>query len=187
MTGPSGVNLRVIDEFRATGGTVPSLLWLLPGEKSPAVLLLTSTGAGDGLRRTTPLIYVPDDDRLVIFATADGLPRPDWYDDLIAHPEALVEVGSQKIDVTAAVPDGAETDRLYRRRAAAYPWFAERPPTDRSAILLAPHHPEEIAAIAHRPWSASTRTDRTLPRDARQLGRWSRAVRRLPAQRPSVA
>ncbi len=184
MTDPSGVNLQVIEEFRSTGGTVPSLLWLLPMEKSPSVLLLTSAGAGDGLRRTTPLIYIPDDDRLVVFATADGLPRPDWYDDLMVHPDAVVEVGSQKIDITAVVPSDEETDRLYRRRAAAFPWFAERPATDRAAILLVPHRPEEIERIAHRPWS--TRTDRTLPHDARRLGRWSRAVRRLPVPLPST-
>lgn len=186
MTDPSGVNLRVIEEFRSTGGRVPSLVWLLPGEKSPSLLLLTTTGAADGLRRTTPLTYISDDDRLVVFAAPGGRARPDWYDDLIAHPGAMVEVGSRKVDIVATIPTEAETDRLFRRRATAYPWFDGQAPSD-AAIVLTPHYADQEAASTERPWSATTRTRRPLPPDARQLGRWSRVAGRIPIMTAAAA
>jgi deazaflavin-dependent oxidoreductase (nitroreductase family) len=180
MTDPSGVNLRVIEEFRSTGGSVPSLVWFLPGEKSPSVLLLTTTRVSDGIRRTTPLTYIPDDDHLVVFVAPGERPRPDWYDDLLAHPDATVEVGSRKVDIVATIPTDAETGRLFRRRATAYPWFDEQAPTDGAAIVLTPHYVDQEAASTQRPWSATARSRRPLPPDARQLGRWSRFADRLP-------
>ncbi len=187
MTDPSGVNLRVIEEFRSTGGSVPSLLWLLPGEKSPSVLLLTTTGASDGVRRTTPLTYIPDDDHLVVFVVPGDRARPDWYDDLIAHPDAMVEVGSRKVDIVATIPTDAETDRLYRRRATAYPWFDGQAPTDGGAIVLTPHYVVQEAGSTERPWSATAGSRRRLPPDARHLGRWSRVAGRLPIMAVAAA
>ncbi|HEY2174506.1 MAG TPA: nitroreductase/quinone reductase family protein [Mycobacteriales bacterium] len=187
MTDPSGVNLRVIEEFRSTGGSVPSLVWFLPGEKSPSVLLLTTTRVSDGVRRTTPLTYIPDDDHLVVFVVPGERARPDWYDDLITHPDAMVEVGSRTVDIVATIPTDAETGRLYRRRATAYPWFEEQAPTDGAAIVLTPHYVDQEAASAKRPWSATARSRRPLPADARQLGRWSRVAGGLPILSATLA
>ena len=90
------------------------------------MLLLTTTGARSGKRYTTPVMYLPDGDRLVIFASKGGAPTsPDWYHNLVAHPLATIEVGTETRDVNAVVATGAERDELYARQAQLYPQFAE--------------------------------------------------------------
>ena len=113
-------NKHVIDEFHANGGKVGG-----PFEGAP-ILLLTTTGAKSGKKYTTPLMYLPDGDRMLIFASKGGAPtNPDWYHNLVAHPDATVEVGTEKFDVTATVITGEERDRLYAEQSRRYPPFAE--------------------------------------------------------------
>ena len=120
MTSANDFNQRIIDEFRANGGKVGG-----PFEGAP-MLLLTTTGAKSGQRRTTPLVYLADGDRMLIFATYGGGPtNPDWYHNLLAHPQASVEVGTETLDVRATVVTGAERDRLYAKQVQARPAFAE--------------------------------------------------------------
>jgi deazaflavin-dependent oxidoreductase (nitroreductase family) len=113
-------NRAIIEEFRANDGKVGG-----PFEGAP-VLLLTATGAKSGQRRTTPVVYLPDGDRLVIFASKGGAPNnPGWYHNLRANPSATVEVGTDTVDVDAVVTEGDERDRLFRKQAALYPQFAD--------------------------------------------------------------
>jgi deazaflavin-dependent oxidoreductase (nitroreductase family) len=116
----SEFNRAIIEEFRANGGKVGGSF-----EGAP-VLLLTSTGAKSGQRRTTPLMYMPDGERMVIFASKGGAPtNPGWYHNLRANPSATVEVGTDTVDVDAAVTSGEERERLFKRQAELYPQFAE--------------------------------------------------------------
>jgi deazaflavin-dependent oxidoreductase (nitroreductase family) len=116
----SEFNRAIIEEFRANGGKVGGSF-----EGAP-VLLLTSTGAKSGQRRTTPLMYMPDGERMVIFASKGGAPtNPAWYHNLRANPSATVEVGTDSVDVDAAVTSGEERERLFKRQAELYPQFAE--------------------------------------------------------------
>jgi deazaflavin-dependent oxidoreductase (nitroreductase family) len=113
-------NRAVIEEFRANQGKVGG-----PFEGAP-VLLLTSTGAKTGQARTTPLVYLPDGERMVIFASKGGAPEnPAWYHNLRANPSATVEVGSETIDVDATVTSGEERERLFERQAERYAQFAD--------------------------------------------------------------
>jgi deazaflavin-dependent oxidoreductase (nitroreductase family) len=113
-------NRGVIEEFRANEGRVGG-----PFEGAP-VLLLTSTGAKSGERRTTPVMYLPDGERMVIFASKGGSPsNPAWYHNLRANPSATVEVGSDKLDVNAVVTSGEERQRLFDRQAERYAQFAD--------------------------------------------------------------
>jgi len=90
------------------------------------LLLLTTTGAKSGQRRTNPTMYLRDGDRLLVFASRGGTPtNPDWYYNLLAHPEVTVEVGSETYAATATVLSGEERDRLYAKQAGLYPQFAE--------------------------------------------------------------
>ena len=57
-------NRQVIDEFRASGGTVGGRFAGLP------LLLLTTEGARTGRRRTVPVTYVADGERYVVAAEA---------------------------------------------------------------------------------------------------------------------
>lgn len=120
MPDMSEFNRAIIEEFRANGGKVGGSF-----EGAP-VLLLTSTGAKSGQRRTTPLMYMPDGERMVIFASKGGAPtNPAWYHNLRANPSATVEVGSDTVEVDAAVTSGEERARLFKRQAELYPQFAE--------------------------------------------------------------
>jgi deazaflavin-dependent oxidoreductase (nitroreductase family) len=113
-------NRQTIEAFRANGGKVGGM-W----EGRP-LLLLTTTGAKSGQRRTNPTMYLADGGRLLVFASKGGAPiNPDWYHNLLAHPEVTVEVGGETYEATATVLTGEEHDRLYARQAELYPQFAE--------------------------------------------------------------
>jgi deazaflavin-dependent oxidoreductase (nitroreductase family) len=113
-------NASVIAEFRAHGGRVGG-----PFEGAP-LLLLTSTGAKSGEERTTPVMYLPDGERMVIFASKAGAPtNPAWYHNLLANPTATVEVGTESFQARARVASGEERAELYNRQAELRPQFAD--------------------------------------------------------------
>ena len=113
-------NRKVIEEFRANAGKVEGRSAGFP------LLLLTTTGAKSGRQRINPVAYLPEGQRLVIFATKGGAPTsPDWYHNLVAHPTVTVEAGSETYQARAVVATGEERDQLYARQAALYPMFAE--------------------------------------------------------------
>jgi deazaflavin-dependent oxidoreductase (nitroreductase family) len=109
-------NRRTIEEFRAAGGSA--------GERP--MLLLTTTGARSSQPHTTPLMYVPDGDRLLVIASNAGAPsHPDWFYNLCARPEVTVEVAGEIYQATAVVTGGAERDRLFADIAENYPFFTD--------------------------------------------------------------
>lgn len=113
-------NRKVIEEFRATGGKVGG------GFEGAPLLLLTTTGAKSGRRYTTPLMSLPDEGRLAVFASKAGAPtNPDWYHNVIANPTVTVEFGDKTFEARAVEVTGEERDRLYARQAALRPPFAE--------------------------------------------------------------
>lgn len=126
-------NDGVIDEFRANAGKVGG-----PFEGAP-LLLLTSIGARSGNEHTTPVMYLPDGDRYVIFASKGGAPaHPDWFRNLSANPHATVEVGTERFPVTAIIAEGAERDALYARQVERFPQFGEyERKTDRTIPVVA--------------------------------------------------
>jgi deazaflavin-dependent oxidoreductase (nitroreductase family) len=116
----SDFNKAIIEEFRANEGKVGGQF-----EGAP-LLLLSSTGAKSGERRTTPVVYQADGERLVIFASKAGAPtNPAWYHNLRANPSATVEVGNETVEVKAVVTEGEERERLFRRQAEVSPQFAD--------------------------------------------------------------
>jgi deazaflavin-dependent oxidoreductase (nitroreductase family) len=91
MAKPNEWNNKVIAEFRANGGQVGGQY------DGRSLLLLHTTGARTGAERVTPLSYFRDGDRLVVLAARAGAPNhPDWYHNLLAHPQVTVEVGADK-------------------------------------------------------------------------------------------
>jgi len=120
MTYINDWNQKIIDEFRSTGGNLGGQF------AGDPVLLLTTTGAKTGRKHTTPVMYLADGDRLAVFASKAGAAtNPDWYHNLLAHPRATVEVGSETFEVDANVADREERDRLYAVQSERYPGFAE--------------------------------------------------------------
>ena len=113
-------NRPIIEEFHANGGKVGG-----PFEGVP-LLLLTTAGAKSGKQRINPLAYTTDGERLVILASKNGAPtHPDWYYNIVAHPDVTVEVGTDTFAARAIVADSAERDRLFANMAAMLPIYAE--------------------------------------------------------------
>ena len=115
-------NKGVIDEFHAKAGKGVGMF----GDK---LLLLTARGAKTGEVRTHPLVYHRDGDRYVIAASMGGAPKnPAWYHNLVKHPEAEVEVGTDKFKVRATpVAKGPERDRLYEAHGDNFAAFRDYP------------------------------------------------------------
>jgi deazaflavin-dependent oxidoreductase (nitroreductase family) len=114
------MNQRVVDEFRANHGRVGG-----PFEGRP-MILITTKGARSGQLRTTPLVCLKDGDRYLIFASKAGAPtNPAWYHNLVAHPTATVELGTERFEVRAEVTRGEERDRLFRQQAERVPQFGD--------------------------------------------------------------
>ncbi|WP_126602680.1 nitroreductase family deazaflavin-dependent oxidoreductase [Dictyobacter aurantiacus] len=110
-------NEGVIKEFRANGGKV---------EGWAPLILLTTKGARSGQERIIPLMYVPDGDRILAVASKGGNPKhPDWYLNILAHPEVTVEVGNEKFTTAAKILTGEERARAYKRAAEVFPPYAE--------------------------------------------------------------
>src|SRR5882724_4269357 len=110
-------NRQVIEEFHANEGKVNG---------GNSLLLLRTTGARSGKQRVNPLAYTTDGERLVIIASKGGTPtNPDWYHNIVAHPDVTVEVGTETFEARATVVEGPERDELYAKQAAIMPNFAE--------------------------------------------------------------
>jgi len=120
MADQNTYNRQLIEEFRADrdkgGGAM----------KGRPLLLLTTTGAKSGQLRTKPMMYIPDGDRLLVIASnAGALTHPDWYRNLVVHPEVTVEVGNETFKAIATVTEGLERQRLWSRVVELYPFFAD--------------------------------------------------------------
>lgn len=112
------LNTGVIAEFRANEGACGGR-W----EGNPMVLL-TTTGAKSGQERVSPLTYTKDDDRIVLIASRAGDVRhPDWYYNLVANPDVVIEIGSDRYEARARVADEPERTRLLDERVAVMPRF----------------------------------------------------------------
>jgi deazaflavin-dependent oxidoreductase (nitroreductase family) len=115
------VNKRVIEQFRA-GGEVE-------GMHRERLVLLTTTGRRTGELRTTPMMFHRDGDRVLVIASNVGGPRhPDWYLNLVSHPEVTVEVGDESgapRRAEARTLQGAEREPVWEMLKATYPFFAE--------------------------------------------------------------
>ena len=116
-------NAKTIEEFRANDGQVGGTF-----EGAPLVLV-HHRGRTSGREYVTPVMYLPDDSDpnvIFVFATRGGAPiSPDWYYNLTAAGEGMIERGSETYDVTVRDLTGAESDRIYADQARRYPGFAE--------------------------------------------------------------
>ena len=109
-----------IAEFRKNHGKVGG--WF---EGTP-LLLIHAFGRRTGKERVNPVMYLKDGERYLVFASKGGADRhPDWFLNLLAHPEVQIELGDDTIDVHAEEVKGDERDILYDRQATLYPQFAK--------------------------------------------------------------
>ena len=113
-------NCKIIEEFRANDGKVGGDFAGFP------LLLLHHVGAKSGVERVNPVAYQRVGDGWAVFASKAGAPtNPDWFHNLVAHPDVSIEVGSESHSVTARVASGEERERIWAAQKEAFPNFAQ--------------------------------------------------------------
>jgi deazaflavin-dependent oxidoreductase (nitroreductase family) len=89
------------------------------------VLALTTVGRRSGLPRSTAVACFTDGDDLVVAGMNLGVSRdPAWALNLESNPNATIEVGGQRIPVTARRATDGEAAQLWRR------WLELQPSAD---------------------------------------------------------
>lgn len=113
-------NSKIIEEFRANEGKVGG-----PFEGAP-LLLLHTVGARTGQQRVNPMMYRLVPGGYAVFASKGGAPtNPDWYHNLLAHPDVEAEIGTETVKFRARVAEGAERDQVWEAHKAVNPGFAD--------------------------------------------------------------
>ena len=101
--------------IRRTGGRVGAQMFKRP------MILLTTTGRISGQPRVTPLLCHPDGDRYLLIGSNGGDDRaPQWVQNLLANPEASIELEGETIPVRATIATPEEKKTLWPKATAAY-------------------------------------------------------------------
>ena|ERR1700754_3122183 len=102
------------------------------------VLILTMTGRRTGERRSTPLIYQRHgDDFLVVASNGGSDQHPLWYLNLLAHPDAEIQVKGDRLPVRTRTATAEEKPELWRIMAATWPDYDQyQKKTDREIPLV---------------------------------------------------
>jgi len=117
------VQVRV---FRLTNGRIGSRWRIGAGYHKPVpTLLLDHVGRSSGTPYTTPLLYLEDGPDLVVVASQGGLPKnPQWYPNLMAHPDTTVRLRREGVRrVRARTADPEERAELWPRLVDLYADF----------------------------------------------------------------
>src|SRR5437764_9893384 len=119
--------------YRASRGLIGHRV---PG--GPPMLLLDHVGAKSGVKRTTPLAYVPNGDSVIVVASKGGHAKhPAWFHNLLAHPETTVQVGSERREVRARVATSEERQHLWPKAVSFYkPYASYQRKTEREIPLV---------------------------------------------------
>ena len=120
MSDVNDYNTAVIEEFRANDGQLGGNFAGAP------MLLLRTTGAKSGAERVNPMMYLELDGHVYVFASKAGADTsPDWYHNLVANPEVVVELGDEVFEATATPLARDERDRIYAIQVERFPGFGE--------------------------------------------------------------
>ena len=89
-------------------------------------LLLTTRGNKSGTARRTALIYGRDGNDDVVMASYAGSPtHPDWYLNLVADPEVVIQMGEDVTASTARTVADEDRDRVWKIMTAIWPDYDE--------------------------------------------------------------
>ena len=116
----SDFNKKIIKEFRSNDGKVGGFF------EGMTLLLVHTRGAKTGQLRINPVATIQvGEDQIIAASKAGADTHPDWYHNLIANPDVIIELGPEKF--TARAEDTLEPKRteLYTKMKEAYPGFAE--------------------------------------------------------------
>jgi deazaflavin-dependent oxidoreductase (nitroreductase family) len=116
-------NTQIIEEFRANQG-------LLGGNFTGAPMtLLHHRGRKSGTEYVAPVMYLQDESNpatVYVFASKAGAPtNPEWYYNLVAAGDTVIEIGPETAPVTVEEITGATRDKIYAEQVKRFPGFGE--------------------------------------------------------------
>lgn len=111
--------------YRKTNGRIGGKWRIGAGFRKPVpTLLLEHRGRKSGKLFTVPLLYLVDERDVVVVASQGGLPNdPQWYRNLVACPDAVVQIKGERRPVRAVTADAQQRRRLWPRLVELYADF----------------------------------------------------------------
>lgn len=108
--------------YRATKGRVGATFRVGSALRKPApVLLLDHVGEKSGRTYTSPLLYLLDGPKVVVVASTGGMAKdPQWYRNLMAHPDTQVQIRGVVRRVRARTASPEERAALWPRLVEMY-------------------------------------------------------------------
>ena len=106
--------------------------------RGTAVGILTTTGRKTGQPRESPLLFLREDDRVLLVASSGGRANhPMWYLNLKADPRITFQIKGEVLRLTARDATDAERDQYWPKLDAMYQDFADyRTYTDRKIPIV---------------------------------------------------
>lgn len=129
--GPPGWQKEHMQRYVATNGE-DGYLW-----HGVPTLLLTTRSERSNQPRTTPLIFGQDGGRYLVVASRGGAPKhPQWYRNLVAHPDVEVQVRGERFHARARTAGPDEKPRLWKIMAAIYRYDELQSRTNREIPVI---------------------------------------------------
>lgn len=92
--------------------------------QNTTVLILTTIGRKSGEQRSTPLIYRPHGDDVLVVASNGGADEPPlWFRNIEANPEVQVQVKGDRFTARARTATPDEKPDMWRTMAATWPAY----------------------------------------------------------------
>jgi F420H(2)-dependent quinone reductase len=106
--------------YKVTGGKLGGTI-----QKTP-VALLTTIGRKTGQARVSPLLYLPDGERIIVAASRSGSDKnPMWYLNLKANPRVQVQIKKEVLNLTARDATESERAEYWAKLVEMYPTYAD--------------------------------------------------------------
>jgi deazaflavin-dependent oxidoreductase (nitroreductase family) len=111
-----------VEEYESSGGRRATTL----RDTGDPVVVITSVGAKSGNLRKNPVMKVERDGKYVAIASKGGAPdNPEWYHNLVAHPEVEVQDGPEKHTYSVRLLTGDERTEWWEYSVATWPTYGE--------------------------------------------------------------
>jgi deazaflavin-dependent oxidoreductase (nitroreductase family) len=106
--------------------------------KGAEVGILTTIGRKSGEPRDSPLLFLPEGNRIVLVASQGGrATNPMWYLNLVANPSVTFQTRAGSVELTAREATAAERDEYWPKLDAMYADFVNyRSYTDREIPII---------------------------------------------------
>ena len=124
---------RIARPFMRVMSTVNAWLYRLSGGRiggrwmyGAPILLLVTTGRKSGEKRTAPLLYLEDGDRVIIVGSQGGMTKdPQWVKNIDADPDVEIEIGRSRRAMRARRGSTEEKAHYWPALCKMYPDYAD--------------------------------------------------------------